>query len=484
MKAQRRNAEKGFKVRHYRPKESRRLFSKRPGTALEDILYWGASGNDTDIRDEAEKFAANTVRFKESTWRRFFKDWDACADKKYEPLPWDIIIENLLEMNTGVGQPWKQDYRNKGDMLKDFTQSGLIDYMQSLEDAIVKDGYFPEFTWDVFSKLDKYKKSKLDTNRLRTIQGGDVVLLILLLRWVHPVVKHLYNRHGRFYVVADSHTFAKRVTAAFAKSYTCGLDATGFDRGVPANVMERILVDLCDKSGCPDAITVVLMNSSVYGSLQLPWGELLDRYGGNPSGIFLTTILNCAFNDLMHIEVYEALFGADFDKFVHWIITGDDSVDGFKSGPGLPPPPSPETLVDRFSQFGLEYKIDLLADGYFPPIFGCHAPYLSKVSVIRDGFVIPVPVEPRRNLGWYHTVDPSKPMSKQLDSIVGIRESLMAYKVCEALDPTYCVPACVEDFFAVASKLLEGRKVMALVQAVGVIGTSVYELVSAGYECA
>jgi hypothetical protein len=451
------------------------MFTKRPGIPLEDILYWGAAGNDADILEEAGKFSANVVNFKETTWRRFFADWDACCESAYEPLDWHIVIENLLELNTGVGVPWKQDYRNKSEMIQDFTQAGLVEYLQALESAIIHDGFFPEFTWDVFSKLDKYKKSKLDSNRLRTIQGGDVILLILMLRWISPAVKHLYAKHNRFYVVADNHTFAKRITAAFAQSFTCGLDATGFDRGVPANVMERIITDLCDKSGCPIEVTSVLLNGAVYGPLQLPWGDLMDRFGGNPSGIFLTTILNCAFNDLMHIEVYTDMFGLDFDKFVHWIVTGDDSVDGFRKSAGLPP--TPDDLVDAFSNFGLEYKIDLMDGGYFPPVFGCHAPYLSKVSVVREGFVIPVPVEPRRNLGWYHTVDPAKPLSKQLDSLVGVRESLMPFAVCRALDPMYCVPACVEDFFEASEAALSGVKVMGLQQAVGVYGTLVSELV-------
>jgi len=482
VKAQRRAAEGGFKVRHPRIKKDRRMFSKRPNVPLEDVLYWGASGNDADILEEAEKFSANVVHFKDTTWSRFFADWDACCEVAYKPLDWNIVIENLLELNTGVGVPWKQDYHNKGEMIADFTQAGLVEYLQSLENAVINDGYFPEFSWDVFSKLDKYKKSKLDNNRLRTIQGGDVILLILMLRWISSPVKHLYDRHNRFYVVADNHAFAARVTAAFADSYTCGLDATGFDRGVPATVMERLLTDLCDKAGCPDQIIAVLIQGAVYGPLQLPSGELLSRFGGNPSGIFLTTIFNCGFNDLLHIEVYGNLFGPkEFDRYVHWVVTGDDAEDGFRKSEG-PPSITPEVLVEAFSEFGLEYKVDLLEGDYYPPIFGCHAPYLSKVSVIRAGFVIPVPVEPRRNLGWYHTIDPAKPLSKQYDSITGMRESLLPFMICSALDPTYEVPTCVEDFFDDASGILKGRDVMGLKQAVGVYGTAISELVSAGYE--
>jgi len=472
VKAQRRTAPNGLEVLHARSKPRRRMFSLRPGIPLERPLYWGCAGSDKDIAEEAQKFASNHVVFKDSTWARFLKDWDQCLDKKYEPLEWDIVIEQLLQLKTGVGQPWKQVYPNKQAMLDDFTQAGLIEYLETLEREVLDGRIFPEFTWDVFSKLDKYKKSKLDNNRLRTIQGGDVILLMLMLRWFYPAVKDLYHRHSRYYVVADNHTFVERVTMAFAESHTCGMDATGFDRGVPANVIERVMTVLLDRSGCPDALQALMVDAVAYGQLQLPWGELLAKVGGNPSGVFLTTIINCAFNDLMHIEVYQGLYGLDFDSCCHWIVTGDDSVDGFRKGASLP---TPDELISEFSNFGLEYKIDLLDGEFYPPELGCHAPYLSKVSVVRDGVVVPVPSEPRRNLGWYYTI-PETPLSTQLASIIGIRESLMPFMVVQALDPSYPVPTVVEEFFSETADLIGQMAVMGIGQATDVYSSDIAAL--------
>lgn len=462
------------------------MFGKNPEVPVEEILFWTGSGSDDDIRLEAGQYTSNVSGFSGRTWKRLFTDCDKHLKTRYKPVPWATVIEELITLDTGVGQPWKQEYSNKAALLAAFTEEGLIEYLERLEADLLSGG-FPVFTWDVFSKLDKYKKKKLDNNRLRTIQGSDVMYLMLLLRWMYPVVKDLY-RHERYYVVADNHDFAERVTKAFAGLATCGLDATGFDRCIPGDFIAKAMSYMLERTDCPEEIQASLIYTATNGPLQLPWGEDLPRDGGNPSGIFLTTILNCMFNDLMHIEVYLDMYGDDFLKEVRWLVTGDDSIDGFVN---TPPPLS--KLVEKFSDFGLEYKVDgLTVEGqvdYFPRSIGCHAPYLSKTSVVRSGVIVPVPSEPRRNLGKYDTFDGMIGKKQRMDSLVGIRESLMPYYACRLLDAQYPIPYRVQNFMEmfdryVAAHGFDTEGLMTASKALEVYGTEVAEGGLAGQSIA
>ena len=444
----RRTAPDGNLASRTRLKEKRRIFTKRPNVDLKDVRFWIMSGSNDDIVREANQFSDNHVTFSAPAFDRFKADWDkALGPEPFEPIPYETILSELLELNTGTGRPLKQQYSTKKQMLDELTIPHLVSYLTWLEDQIAAGTETPEMVFDVFSKLDKYKFKKIYGNRLRTIQGGDVIYLIQLMRWVYPATKTLYDQHPRFMLTFDMHSFVERVTLAFAGDYTIGMDATGFDRGVPATVTNFVVLDLAARSECPAAMQVHLAKVASYGPLQLPSGELLNRSGGNPSGIFLTSLFNCVFNDLMHIEVYQSIFGLDFDSHVHWIMTGDDSIDGFKAVIDH------AVLVKEFNNFGLIYNADLCTDEQgelclFPPGLGLHAPYLSKVSVVRNGIVTVVPSDPTRNLGHYHTFDPQTTQSERRASLTGVRESLLPFSAVQLLDPSYPVPSCVVDFFS------------------------------------
>jgi hypothetical protein len=404
---------------------------------------WGMSGSDEDIRLEMSKFSANQTTMKEETIRKFHEDWDKCLQEHYVPIPFEEVLD-CVELNTGVGRPWKEFHATKRDMIDSLGLEVFLDYLRSVEESIVDETAFPDVTFDVFSKLDKYKLSKIENNRLRTIQGGDFVYLCLLIRWTYRQVKDLYANHPRFLVVFNNQDFGERVTKAFEGKHTVGLDATGFDRSVPTSVIFETCGSLLERTDCPEAMKAFITCTAAFGRLQAGDGRLEDRYGGNPSGIFLTTILNCAFNDMMHIEAYTQLFGENFEDHVQWVLTGDDSLDGYNHETPLEP------VLDAFSNFCLEFKCDTFeVEGRkttFPPGIGCHAPYLARVSVVRQGVIIPVPAEPRRNLGWYHTHDPIQSQLEKRNSLIGIRESVMPYYAVELLDPSYPIPESVQSF--------------------------------------
>jgi hypothetical protein len=180
-----------------------------------------------------------------------------------------------------------------------------------------------------------------------------------------------------------------------------------------------------------------------YGLLQFADGELADRLGGNVSGILLTGIINCYHMDLTKAQTYSWYFGVPPDelwKHVKWSLTGDDSIDGYVVDPDL------DAILELFNQFGTVYKLDAMADGSCYPVgLGNHVPYLGRVSVQAGPAYLTVPVEPRRNLGWYHTL-PSQDDQKTLESWIGIRESLMPFLVANGLDENVSVPRVVEDF--------------------------------------
>lgn len=447
---------------------TRRYNLLTPGVRLEDVLVFGAKGSLADVKTEASQYSNNSISFPPEVVRRVEKDLlDCFVGVGDSPVPFEDVIDQFLVLSSSSGQPWKEFSATKQDMLDRHGREGLLEALYEYEKSIVEGTEFPMHVWDCIPKYDKYKMDKLESGRLRTIQSGDMFYLCLMIRWMAPAVKAIYSRHPRFLVQFTPEEYTTRIALGFAGWETCGLDATGMDRGVPTEVVAWVVNNLCGLTNAPDNIVSLLSSTAIEGPFQFGDGEIsYNRVGGNPSGIWITTIINCVFMDFILFTSANRL-GLQEGKTVKWSITGDDTIVGFvpRSHPlykevgGVR---QARALADRAGEFGLIFKLDLMKEGLYPSELACHAPYLGRATVQAGKFLLSVFIEPRRNLGWYHTYPSDQTEEQKMASWIGIRESVLPYVVAAELDPSIPVPRVVDEFlrrFAAETNKMAARGV-------------------------
>jgi len=416
----------------------------------------GAKGSLHDVKTEAGKYTNNALAFDEDVVKRAHKDVRACLTGCREVcLSFEEVLANHLEMNTSSGQPWKEYTAKKQDLMEELGYDVLLDALYEYERQILSCEDFSVHTWDVLPKEDKYKWEKLENGRLRTIQASDFFYLCLLIRWTGPAVKAVYDRHPRFLVKFTPGEFLKRVTVKYQDSKTFGLDATGLDRGIPAQSIADTIHVLSAQTTTPENIEAFLSYTAIQGPLQFADGSYDDsRVGGNVSGIWLTTLINCMFMDCLLLQVSSDMYGSPEKALeeLDWLICGDDVIAGTKSES---PDIVMEEVFERAQGFNIDFKLDSMQGHVYPEGIACHAPFLGRVSVLADDYLLTVPLEPRRNLGWFHTYPQDKTPEDLYRSWVGIREGVLSYYIAELLDPEIAVPRVVRDFMAEFDRKVE-----------------------------
>lgn len=435
-------------------KQARKYHQFNPLVPIQDILVVGAKGSLEDVKEEARKFASNQQEFAPEVVDHVVESLrNCCVKTRADPLSYEEVLSLYIDRKTSAGQPWKELAATKGDLLEAHGLNTIIAALHAYEKGILDLTEWPTHVWDCLSKEDKYKKEKLDNNRLRTIQAGDFFYLCLLIRWTAPAVKSIYERHPRYMVKFTPEDYIRKITLEFAQFDTFGVDGTGLDRGIPGAATAVLLHELCTPTDTPEEIETFLARVANEGPLQFGDGSYDDsRVGGNISGIWITTLTNCFLVDLVLTETACDTFSClpdQLDLHIRWSITGDDVL------LGLPKSDTNKDLMrrlhDRMQFYNIEFKLDCMADGsLFPAGLAMHAPYLGRVSVVAGGYVLTVPLEPRRNLGWFHSRPREQTPQQALNSWVGIRESVMPYYVCAALsDGSYKVPRVVCEFMKV-----------------------------------
>lgn len=426
--------------------QDRKYHTKNYQVDLPEILLWGATGSIDDVKKEAKQFINYNVSFDADVVEHITDRLQDCIKTAPTvPLSYEEVIADHLVLSSSSGSPWKVFSPSKKDVLNTLGVDVFVDMLYQIESDVINNIYVPTCTWDCFSKSDKYKQEKLKNDRLRTVQSADMMYLCVLTRWVYYPFKKLCRDYEHFMLAFDNTDYITRVTFPFSDKYTLGLDGTGFDRTVPVQIIAFVMNLLMSHTNAHPNLIHWVTEVAAYGPLLFPDGTLMERYGGNPSGILLTGLINSVYSEFLKTQVYKALFNVPVNQLkshVDWLITGDDSLDGFYTPPPL------EKLLWLFNSFGTVFKLEVLASGQcYPPGKGTHVPFLARMSLFVGGYALTVPIEYRRNLGWYHTLRTDITLTEQYASWVGIRESLMPYYVAHLLDPTYPVPFPVIKFF-------------------------------------
>lgn len=423
-----------------------------PGVPLEDILVFGAKGSISDVKREASQYSNNSVSFPPDVVARVKDDLEKCfLGLCSDPVPFETVLDNFLTLSSSSGQPWKEVCGTKRELIDKHSREEILNALYQYEKDVIEGTEFPIHVWDCIPKYDKYKCEKLDNGRLRTIQSGDMFYLCLMIRWLAPSIKAIYANHPRFLVQFTPEEYTIRIAMGFKGWETFGLDATGMDRGVPSEVVAWTVDTLSSLTSTPENIVSLLSHTAVEGPFQFGDGEITDsRVGGNPSGIWITTIINCIFMDMI-LFTSAGRLGLEEGKTIMWSITGDDTIVGL-----LPPYHShhrelggltmARQIAEQAGTFGLIFKLDTMVEGLYPSDLGCHAPYLGRMSVVAGDFLFSLFTEPRRNLGWYHTYPPEQTDMQRMLSWIGIRESVLPYVVAATLDHRIPVPRVVLEF--------------------------------------
>lgn len=356
---------------------------------------------------------------------------------------WDTVNKD-----ASPGEPWAAKFPTKEDFSPQDLEE-LFDLEGALEQLIVERGKIPvEHHFKVHSKRDKYSAKKFANKRFRSIQGTDVILHLMMARYLKQLCTAVYDHCPHVGVKIPKHTWNEKITQRFNGKRTWGIDFTGYDKGIPANVIRMIVMELCSIVGCPTAIALHMAEAVATGAFVMPDGNIIERGGGNPSGEYLTTIVNSFYHLYMVVDVYHDVLGVDETcvlEEVDPVVCGDDGLMGGE----LSVAEVKEAAAQITERYGLETKVDLHDGDLYPREAGCHAPFLGQVSVMfTNGIGIPAPFEPMRTMSRGVETKPGDTEQQLLERQLGIREALGAFVVMRYCVPEYPLPTIVEEFLA------------------------------------
>lgn len=358
-----------------------------------------------------------------------------------------------FNMDAGPGEPWRKKFPRK----KDFQPEDILELFQlveAIETAIIDgEDVAIDFAFKVHSKKDKYAEKKFINNRFRSIQGTDVVLQLLMSKWLHRLVDALYTCCSFFGVRIPKVDWQRMVTRRFAGKCTWGVDFTGFDKQVPANATVEIISRLCDLAGAPRRLSSFIAHAVAYGDLVMPSGEVVLRAGANPSGEYLTTALNTVFHAIMLVDACHTVDPTVSDVFKEYdfIGCGDDGLCGKEH---IEVSTIEAIAHFIFEEYGFSTKLDLYCGEPYPAGYGCHAPYLGQVSVALEdhGLAVCVPLEPGRTIARGTQRPNDDTPQDWVNRVCGVYLALGGYALLRDA-VRYPIPHPVEKFFGFVNEL-------------------------------
>ncbi len=425
-----------------------------PDSCLDITTHVVCKGDDTCLVDE---LLASTSR------RGYIPDaaWNVLDDMVDEAIaPCDITPMSFEEawatmnLDASPGEPWCNRYATKRDFMTNPDDlEELIEFAASLEEMIITEKIdridWPVMSFKAHSKRDKYSLKKVTNRRFRSIQGIDVVLNLIMARWLAKFDDCLYERLDNVFIKNNSTTWVDNVVIPFSRLYTWGLDYEAYDKSIPGNVVYDIVSYCMRKVGAPEPLCQFVATQISVGPLVLPDGEVMPRFGANPSGEYLTTIVNSFYNIMITTDVFSTVLKIDpatVREVITYKVTGDDGLFG-KADPDVNPVLRAAELITQ--KYGIGTKLDLHNGELYPASPGCHAPYLGLVSVgLPNGQFLSVPLEPSRSITRGFQKPRNDTPQDEANRLVGVRQALQGYLVLRDWSPDYPEPEPVTRFFS------------------------------------
>lgn len=373
-----------------------------------------------------------------------------------EPLTWQEAI-NGKENDSSVGLPYLNRHKDFGDFLESYPPLLLENILQEVEQSVL-DGADPVCVCYVFSKRDKYTPQKCQGSRFRSIQCCDVLLLLIMRRWFYGMAHEFYVRMPQSYLVTTQSQYVAK-TGPLRSGWSFGVDFSAYDKSESLALNLRVFRALCTRTMIPCRLRTWIERNVFSPTYLTAGGDLYLPGGGNPSGQYLTSVLNTANHMVMNARCYKQLLGVrPLDYYmnrtkVRSIMTGDDGIESFedKEDADLCVKELPSLLSDLFC---IGAKVDLPVDGSpYPP--GVLPPYLSEVEVFRRGYCVKVPVRPHRVICGLQYQPFCSPSITDVDrqKVESAIQSLAGFLVLKSLDKTYPMPACVASLVSLADRV-------------------------------
>lgn len=429
----------------------------QPSPLYNHIDYMYCKGPAEDLKGEMGKLISGSVNYDLTEIERAMKAWIRNrVPVKVAPSDYEICVRQK-DLKSSVGMPWKFYFPDYSAMVDEFTYEGIANIMEEFERNILEGKPYISFFY-LFSKLDKYSASKVETSSYRSIQVADVLVLFLMQKYFATVIKQLEVEARQMFLITDIDSYALR-TDDHRQRYTFGVDFTAYDKTESSDLMRTSFRILCSRVQIPQRIADFIENAvcaPVY-LIPLDGTPIYASGGSNPSGQYLTSVMNTLNHIIMNsVCVHEAL-GVPFDEYLEnasdearMVATGDDGIESFDnlSSAKIMMEAYPPML---YNYFGIVAKIDGVThpDGSiqpFPP--GVLPPYLSTVEWQIPGGQAIIPCRPNRVLATLQYVNIADAQIEGLydEKIRGVSVCLSGFDNVIYSDPTYPIPQAYFDF--------------------------------------
>lgn len=381
-----------------------------------------AKGDSTQLLKEALTATVGTVEVDDEVWNHVMDKFFAHYRGGQSTFDEFLAMKNK---SANPGYPWVNLYESFDKLLLAKGAGELESFLQFVWGLILS-GQGPQTVFRVHSKLDKYNPIKLATERFRAIYAPDWVLLALMHKYGFAAVDNVEMNVPEVVVIISGALWKERVEDPFHDKETVDVDYTAYDKSIPGPIVYRFIEEFYLRAGAPPLMASWIAWQVAYALLVLPTGELVLRVGGNPSGQFLTTILNSFWSLYGWKKSSKEVLGGDSWKNMLLRVAGDDAVVPVNTPVGIP-----FEDYDAVRE-GLRYYANQKAktsffdgDKPFPP--GFHAPFLGRVSTTVDGVLITFPLQPGRNLARVQQRPGGGPDQNYAVTLAGVRQSLAGF---------------------------------------------------------
>jgi len=345
------------------------------------------------------------------------------------------------------GEPFDTRFANYNHLLGECSVPLIETWLEEVISDVEGggDGYVPLFR--AHTKADRYSEKKRSTAEWRIILGSDVVCLFLFQMFFAELNERAELEHPRVGVFMSPARWDAIVVRRLATRKTAGVDYSNYDQTESCELLAVIVRELALAVGCSEKMAEYLACCAAHGWGVTCDGVVVERAGGNPSGQYLTSVLNSLYHEVINFTCWAQVLDIDEDSVlghVDWCVVGDDELVAPTSASDLK-----DFVSESGSRFGIVVKADLV-DGQLYPV-GAHASFLSKVTVLVSEHILVLPSEPTRLLSSWQV--PHFDETDAVEIYRGLLSECWGYRMIVELGLPWPVPRVVLDFFLDATRL-------------------------------
>lgn len=282
-----------------------------------------------------------------------------------------VAYIDALKRNTSAGFPWKRSkknflsYREDGQTVD--VDDEILDEAKRIEECF-KRGERANVVWSANLKDEPVTDKKAKMGKTRVFCCANFPMLLVMRKYLLTFIRVMQN--NRFLFEAAPGTVAQSKEWGEIKEYltkfgkdriVCG-DYGKFDKRMASIFIRaafRLIRMILEWAGWPEKLLIVI--DAIACEVAYPlidfFGDLIQFFGGNPSGHSLTVIINCIVNSLYMRYMFHVITHMEpeeFKKFVALMTYGDDN--GLGVSEKLPEF-NHTTISKTLATYGVEYTM-------------------------------------------------------------------------------------------------------------------------------